>query len=302
MNTPRLRLSRLGSLLPHRWGDALLRHPRGNGALGLLEDLFLTYPPDPHGLAPATARRWFFLVEQTVGRYFRPQVIDADQIPSGRSLIIGCHSGVVPWDAACLVVALHRHTGRFSRNAGDRLFGQIAWIERFLAGQGAIVASPERLEALLRDDEMVVLFPGGAKDMTRRFWERYQVRPHRGFAPGHGGYIKIALRTGSPIVPVAIVGPEETHLLVSDAPPIARLFGLPYFPIVLSPLPLPARFYVRFGRPIHLGAPPDAARDQQTVDRLNTEVRRQLQALITDTRRRRRGIYWSSYDDAAGTH
>jgi 1-acyl-sn-glycerol-3-phosphate acyltransferase len=292
----RPRLSALGRALPRSWSEAILARPRGLDLPSLLADCFVSYTPDAAGFDPARARRALFMVDQLVCRYFRMTVIGGHNLPPGRALIIGCHSGGLPWDAACLVVAIQRATRRFSRNAGDRIFGRFAAVERFLGARGAVIGDPSQLEALLAQDELVVLFPGGAKDMTRPIWERYRVKPHRGFAPGRGGYIRLALRTRSPIVPVAIVGAEETHLLLANLAPVARLLALPYVPLFLSPLPLPARIYVRFGAPIRLAATPEAAADQETVDRLNVEVRHGLQALIDDTRRRRRGIYWSSYD------
>ena len=294
MSNPRL--TSLGRTLPQSWQQALVARARGLDPLGLIADLFLSYPRDADGLDPVLARRSFYLVQETVCRYFRMQVIGAENIPPGRSMIIGCHSGVVAWDAACLVVALYRATGRFSRNAGDRFFGRFAAVERFLGARGAVVGEASRLESFLRRDEMVVLFPGGAMDMTRPIWERYRVKPHRGFAPGRGGYVKIALRTQTPIVPVAIVGAEEIHLTLGNLAPLARILGLPFLCLVLSPFPLPSRIYIRFGEPLHLAAPPEAASDQETVDRLNEEVRAALQRLIDDTRAHRRGIYWSSYD------
>jgi 1-acyl-sn-glycerol-3-phosphate acyltransferase len=291
-------LSALAQALPASWGRAILERPRGLDLLSLLADLAVSYTPDPEGLDPVRARRSLYLVDQTVCRYFRMTTIGGNNLPRGRGLIVGCHAGGVPWDAACLVVAIYRATRRFSRNAGDRIFGRFAAVERYLAARGAIVGDPQRLEAFLARDEMVVLFPGGAKDMTRPFWERYRVKPHRGFAPGRGGYVKLALRTQSPIIPVAIVGAEEIHILLANLAPLARLLGLPYAPLLLSPLPLPARIYIRFGEPIRLDAPREAAGHQPTVDRLNGEVRTTLQALIEDTRRRRRGIYCSGFDGA----
>jgi 1-acyl-sn-glycerol-3-phosphate acyltransferase len=258
-------------------------------------------PDEDGGLDVEQTRRSFALIEQTVGRYFRTYVTGAKHVPRGRALVIGCHSGVFPWDATCLVPAIHRHTGRFPRSAGHALWGRFAPVARFLRARGIVLGPASELEALLRRDELVVLFPGGAEDMRRPIWERYRVKPHKGFAPGRGGYIKIALRTRTPLVPVAIVGAEEIHMLLHDLPLVARLLGLPFFPIVLSVLPLPARIYIRFGRPRQLDAPPEAAADQAVVDRLNTRFRAALQALIDDTRRRRHGIYCSSYDggDAA---
>jgi 1-acyl-sn-glycerol-3-phosphate acyltransferase len=289
------RLSALARALPASWGRAILARTRGLDLLSLLADCLVSYPADPEGLDPARAKRWLFMLDRTMCRYFRMTVIGAENLPPGRALVIGCHSGGLPWDAACLVVAIYRATGRLSRNAADRIFGRVGAVARFLAATGALVGDFGRLEASLARGEMVVLFPGGAKDMTRPIWERYQVKPHRGFAPGRGGYVKLALRTRSPIVPVAIVGAEETHVVLADIAPLARLLGVPYFPVFLSPVPLPARIYVRFGEPIRLDAPPDAAADQPTVNHLNDALRGALQTLIDDTRRRRRGVYWSSF-------
>jgi 1-acyl-sn-glycerol-3-phosphate acyltransferase len=290
------RLSWLGRALPPAMQEGLLARAGGLDLPALVADLFLTRETEDGGVDAVEARRSFFLVEQTVGRYFRTQVTGAEHIPRGRALVIGCHSGVLPWDATCLVPAIYRHTRRLPRSAGHALWGRFAPVARFLKTRGIVLGPASELEALLGRGEIVVLFPGGAEDMRRPIWERYRVKPHKGFAPGRGGYIKIALRTRSPIVPVAIVGAEEIHMLLRDIPAVARVLGLPFFPIVVSVLPLPARVYIRFGRPILLDAPPEAAADQAVVDRLNVQVRAALQALIDDTRRRRHGIYWSSYD------
>lgn len=290
-------LNALGRLLPAWAQDVVRGRAYGLDATAILADLFLDHPRDAHGFDPAIARRSYFCVAQTICRYFRSTVIDAQHIPPGRALLVGCHSGVVGWDAAVLVPEILRHTGRFSRNTGDVFFGGLGPVFRFLAASGVVIGRPDTLVDLLRQEALVLLFPGGAADNCRPIWERYRVRAHRGWAPGHGGYVKVALRAEAPIVPMAIVGAEEIHGLVANVPPLARLLGTPFFPIVLSPLPLPARIYLRFGPPIHLGAAPVAADDQAVVDGLNVMVRNRLQALIDDTVHRRRGIYFSRYDD-----
>ncbi len=248
------------------------------------------------GFDAAAAARWLGIVRGTLWPYFRPRVIGAEHLPPGRALIVGCHSGVIPYDAATTLVAVHDATGRFARAIGDNLFGRVQAVQDFLARQGAVVGEPRGLEALMRAGELVLLFPGGAKDMQRSYFtNRYRVLPHRGFAPGRGGYIKIALRTRAPIVPLAVVGAEEAHVMLMNLPSVARALGLPLFPWLLFPLPLPVRLYIRFGEPIILpGTPADAA-DQRCVDELNEEVRRKVQRLISDTVRRRSGIIFSDY-------
>lgn len=251
---------------------------------------------DSDGFDGATASRWLGYVRSVLWPYFRPRVIGAEQLPKGRALIVGCHSGVIPYDAACTLVAIHEATGRFSRAIGDNLFGQIGFVQDFLRRQGAVVGRPEVVEGLLRAGHYVLVFPGGARDMERSYLtQRYRVLPHRGFAPGRGGYIKLALRTGSPIVPLAVVGAEEAHVMLANVPAVARAVGVPFFPLLLFPLPLPVKLYVRFGAPIVLPGTAADASDQNKVDQLNKMVRRRVQQLIDDTVRRRRGVVLSTY-------
>ncbi len=254
---------------------------------------------DPLGFDSATAERWLALVRAATWRYFRPQVIGAEHVPKkGRALIIGCHSGTIPYDAACTLVAIHDATGRFARSIGDNLFGRVSGVETFLRQQGALVGRPDIVEAVMRAGHLLLLFPGGSRDMERPYLtQRYQVLPHRGYAPGHGGYIKIALRTGAPIIPLAVVGAEEAHVLLGSVPVLAQIFGVPFFPFLLFPWPLPVKLYIRFGEPIVLPGTPADADNQRRVDQLNTMVRQRVQWLIDDTVRRRRGVILSTYED-----
>lgn len=254
---------------------------------------------DALGFDQATAERWLALLQVSIWRYFRPTVIGGRCLPRGPGLIVGCHSGVIPYDAACTLVAVHQETGRFTRAVGDNLFGRVSWIEEFLRRQGAIVGRPERVEAALRAGNLVLLFPGGARDMERPYLtERYRVLAHRGFAPGRGGYIKVGLRTGAPIVPLAVVGAEEAHVMLGNLPPLARMIGLPLFPVLLFPFPLPVKLYIRFGEAIRLRGTAADAEDQGRVDQLNEMVRQRVQELIDDTVRRRRGVIVSRFEGA----
>lgn len=254
----------------------------------------------------ASTERWVRILRATLWRYFRPTVIGAENVPAGRGLIVGCHSGVIPYDAACLFVVINdaaQAAGAGARRPvfiGDRLWFRIPAVGRFLEREGVVLGRPDLLEQALRDERVVLEFPGGALDMTRPYLtQRYRVLPHRGFAPGRGGYIKVALRTSSPIVPLAVVGAEETHVLLGNVGPLARVTGIPIAPLLLFPLPLPAKLYLRFGRPIELPGTPEDAEDQRKVDRWNDMVRRRVQRLIDDTVRRRHGIIVSHYEGTA---
>jgi 1-acyl-sn-glycerol-3-phosphate acyltransferase len=301
MFTPRL--NRLGRALPVAWQQAVVRWSRGVDLRAIASDLLLHYPPNDRGFDPVTTKRQFFMIEQLAGRYFRLTTMGGENIPDGRVVIVACHSGVIPWDATLLVAEIHRLTGRFSWNAGHHLWGRYAPLKKLLVPTGMVLGGRDEFEELLRRDQICTIFADGGEGNRRAYYlesDRYKVKPQKGFAPGCGGYIKVALRTQSPVVPVAIVGTEEVHYCLGDIPQLAEYLGVPFIPLVASPLPLPARIYIRFGEAIRLTAPPEAADDQAAVDQLNEQVRSALQALIDDTLRRRKGIYWSSYDTSEG--
>jgi len=297
MNTPRL--NRIGRALPFAWQQAILRRSRGLDLGALASDLFLDYPPDERGFDPVTTKREFFLIEQLLGRYFRATTMGAENIPAGRALVVAYHSGVIPWDGLLLAAETYRHTGRFSWNAGHHIWGRSAAVKNIMVPTGMVLGGPEDFESLLRRDELVTIFVDAGEGNRRAYYlasDRYKVKPRKGFAPGRGGYVKVALRTRSPIVPVAIVGAEEVHYCLGEVPQLAEYLHLPFFPLMASLAPLPAHIYIRFGQAIWFDVPPAAANDLALVDRLNEHVRSALQALIDDTLRRRKGIYWSSYD------
>ena len=301
MITPRL--NRLGRALPVAWQRAIVERSRGLDLRAIASDLLLDYPPNERGFDPITTKREFFMIEQIAGRYFRATTMGAENIPDGRVVIVTCHSGVVPWDALLLVAEIYRLTGRFSWNAGHHFWGESAALKDQLVPTGMVLGGRADFEELLRRDEICTIFADAGEGNRRAYYldsDRYKVKPQKGFAPGNGGYVKVALRTRSPIVPVAIVGAEEVHYCLGDIPQLAEYLGVPFFPLVASLFPLPARIYIRFGEAIRLAAPPEAANDQALVDRLNEHVRSALQALIDDTLRRRHGIYWSSYDAGDG--
>ncbi|HEY2603560.1 MAG TPA: 1-acyl-sn-glycerol-3-phosphate acyltransferase, partial [Thermoleophilaceae bacterium] len=146
---------------------------------------------------------------------------------------------------------------------------------------GGVGASPYNALRLLEQDELVAVFPEGAKGAGKPFRERYRLQRF-----GRGGFVEIALRTGAPIVPVAVVGSEEIYPKVAEAPALARLIGAPYFPLtptfpLLGPLgvvPLPSKWRIEFGEPIDTARfGPEAAEDRSFVFELSEQVRAAIQ-------------------------
>ncbi|MBI3181947.1 MAG: 1-acyl-sn-glycerol-3-phosphate acyltransferase [Myxococcales bacterium] len=211
-------------------------------------------------------------------RYWRVSVDGAERVPKGASILVGNHSGALPFDGFVLHLALTRERPELGESrwlVEDQIF-HAPFVGPLINRLGAIRACPENAQRLLEEGRPVIVFPEGVQGMGKLFRERYQLKRF-----GRGGFVKLALRTRAPIVPVAVVGAEESLPLLAKLP--GGLFGAPYIPITpLGPLPLPAKWTIRFGEPIDLaGLPPEAAEDPSEVQRLTERTRESIQGMIT---------------------
>src|SRR5436190_1914243 len=146
---------------------------------------------------------------------------------------------------------------------------------------GSTLACDEDAHRLLRSGELVGVFPEGYKGVGKGWKNRYRLQRF-----GRGGFVETALRERVPIVPVAIVGSEETYPMLADLRPLARLFGLPYFPVtptfpLLGPaglFPLPSKWTIEFGPPILTDVyPEDAWQDAMLLFELTDRIRDTIQ-------------------------
>jgi 1-acyl-sn-glycerol-3-phosphate acyltransferase len=231
--------------------------------------------------------------------YFRVEVDGIRNVPAtGRALLAANHAGVIPYDGAMIrtaIIAEHPKPRHARMLVVDWAFA-LPFASILLTKTGNVLAHPENATTLLERDELVGVFPEGVKGAAKRYRNRYRVQ-----RLGRGGFVQVALRTGAPIVPVAVVGAEEVHPVILDARPIARLFGLPTAPItptfpwlgLVGLLPLPSKWFIAFGKPIdvsHFG--PDAATDPKLVLELSEEVREWIQDTLRQLLPRRRTIFF----------
>jgi 1-acyl-sn-glycerol-3-phosphate acyltransferase len=218
--------------------------------------------------------------------WFRTEVLDVKNLPAeGGALVVANHSGTVALDALMLSIACHdEHPAhRNLRLLGADLVFRMPVVSELARKSGATLACTPDVERLLTTGELVGVFPEGFKGVGKRYSERYRLQRF-----GRGGFVSAALRTGVPIVPVAIVGAEETYPMVGDIKPLARLVGVPYFPVTptfpwLGPLgmiPLPSKWLIRFGDPIETGDWVDQADDPAVVFNLADQVRETIQTML----------------------
>lgn len=247
---------------------------------------------DPWGYSPAHAKLLFTLGKR-VYDYFRPRVTGAEHIPKGRVLLVANHAGQLPLDGVVVTVAalLHARPPRVARAMIERWFPQLPYVNEILARGGAVLGDPINCRNLLLDDQPILVFPEGVRGSGKVWRDRYQlVKFGRGF-------LRLALQTETPIVPVSVVGSEESIISVYDARGLAKLFGMPYFPIspllpLLGPFayfPLPTRFHVRFGEPMRFtGAFDD---EDSAIDEKVAIVQGTVQRMVDETLRQRSSIF-----------
>jgi len=229
-------------------------------------------------------------------KWFRVEVRGIENIPAeGRALVVANHAGTLPVDALMTSVAVRDHADRPLRMlAADLAFG-LPVVGTVTRKAGHTLACHPDAERLLDQDQVVAVFPEGYKGLGKPFSERYKLQRF-----GRGGFVSAALRTQAPIVPCSIVGSEEIYPNIADLTSLARLLGLPYFPITplfpafgpLGIVPLPSKWYIEFGTPIVTDVYDDAAaEDPMVLFEVTDHVRETIQQTLYKLLTRRRNVF-----------
>ena len=231
----------------------------GPGTLNRLEKLT---PPrnelgvDPYGLdvdflvSAMAPLLWLYR------KWFRVETFGLEHVPdSGRVLVVGNHSGQLPFDAAMVEVALliDKDPPRVARALVDTWVPTLPFVSTFMARCGQIVGTPENCRRLLGAEEALLVFPEGTRGLNKPWSERYRLQDF-GL-----GFMRLALESHAPIVPMGVVGAEEQAPALFDLKPLARLLAFPAFPITptVLPFPLPSRYRLWFGEPMRFEGSPD---------------------------------------------
>jgi 1-acyl-sn-glycerol-3-phosphate acyltransferase len=254
----------------------------------LLRRLGGDYPEDEWGFDEQFADAALPFLEFLFERWWRVHVTGVRNVPShGRALLVSNHAGsLFPWDGAMIGTAIlaEHPLPRFTRFLVLNWAFELPYVSVAIRKTGGVPASPFNAMRLLEQDELVAVFPEGVKGTGKAFADRYRLQRF-----GRGGFVEMALRTSSPIVPVAVVGSEEIYPKLGEAKLLARLSGAPFVPItptfpLLGPLglvPLPSKWRIEFCDPIDTSQyGPDAALDRALVFELSEQVRETIQAKV----------------------
>jgi 1-acyl-sn-glycerol-3-phosphate acyltransferase len=219
--------------------------------------------------------------------YWRVSATGTENIPvQGRTLLVANHSGQLPWDGMMIAAAvMNEHIAqRLVRTLYSDWVPRVPFFSAWLVRMGQTLATEDNGTRLLEQDELVAIFPEGYKGIGKLYRDRYKLARF-----DQGGFVKMALETQAPIIPVSVVGAEETYISLAKSATGAKLTGLPYFPIsptfpwlgLLGLVPLPTRWYIDFGEPIVLddyGS--GAAQNLVLVSQLSDQVRNTAQEMI----------------------
>jgi 1-acyl-sn-glycerol-3-phosphate acyltransferase len=231
--------------------------------------------------------------------WFRAEWEGLEHVPKeGGALIVANHAGAIPQDAPVIMHGLETELRRPVYGLAEHLFRSIPLVGTLWARTGGVAAHPDNAYRLLRDDQQLVLvFPEGTKGTGKLYRDRYKL--HRF---GRGGFVEIAMRSGVPVVPIAVVGNEEAMPIVTKSPALAKLFGVPYVPVtanmmVFGPLglvlPFPAKFKLRVLPPVHFDQAPDQERySRSTVMDVADNIRERIQEALYDMLRSRRSVWF----------
>lgn len=201
---------------------------------------------DPWGYNNEAVKVGFSLTRALYEKYFRVEAHGVDKIPAeGPVLIIANHSGQLPLDGLLIGYALasRDQRPRVPRAMIERFFPTVPYLGNLLNEFGAVLGDPTNCAKMLANDEAVIVFPEGVRGSGKLYRDRYQLKRFG------NGFMHLAMKYKATIVPVGVVGCEETIPAIANISPLARMLGVPYVPIAL-PAVLPAKVHLNFGDPM----------------------------------------------------
>lgn len=247
---------------------------------------------DPFGLDPETAKLALGIVSIFHRVYFRAEVNGVENVPQGKVLLVANHSGQIPIDGMIIGASmfLDGEPPRVIRAMVEKWVQTLPYVNVLFRSLGQVVGVPENCRRLLELGEMILVFPEGTRGISKPFSERYRLQDF-GL-----GFMRLAIETDTPIVPVAVVGAEEQYVNLGNFKLLARATGMPVAPMIPQwfipglQMPLPTKYRLYFGEPMRFSGDPDD--DDSVMEEKVYLVRQTIQALIDRGLRERPSVFW----------
>jgi 1-acyl-sn-glycerol-3-phosphate acyltransferase len=271
------------------WVDSKLE-PAFRAKLRALPTRQNEYGYDPFGFNRDEAKIGALMARFFYKVYFRTETFGIERVPAGRVLLVSNHSGQLPFDGIGIGGAMlfDHDPPRVVRAMVEKYVQTLPFLSYMFARWGQITGTPENCRRLLEDEEAILVFPEGAKGISKPFTQRYQLQEF-GL-----GFMRLALETGTPIVPIAVIGAEEQAPAV-NVKSVAKLIGAPAFPVLPLPpffpiLPYPTKYRIYFGEPLAFEGDPDD--EDEVLEEKVRHVRNEIQSMIRIGLKERRHIFW----------
>jgi 1-acyl-sn-glycerol-3-phosphate acyltransferase len=272
----------LERLLGESFADRMAKVPLSLGPSGV----------DPFGLDPEWTKYVILTVATLHRKYFRTEVNGIGNVPLGRVLLVANHSGQIPIDGALIAAALLMDADppRFVRAMVEKWALSLPFVSLFFTRVGQVVGVPENAHRLLGQGEALLVFPEGTRGIAKTFDQRYKL------AEFGLGFMRLAMETDTPIIPIAVVGGEEQYISVANVEAIAKLLRAPAFPIIPKiffpggQLPLPTKYRLWFGEPMRFTGDPDD--DDAVIEEKVWLVKQTIQSMLNRALKERKHVFW----------
>ncbi|MHB1711631.1 MAG: lysophospholipid acyltransferase family protein [Acidimicrobiales bacterium] len=232
--------------------------------------------------------------------WFRVEWEGLEKIPTtGGGLLVANHAGAIPPDAPAIMHGIEEELGRAVYGMADYFFRTVPVVGTLWSRSGGVAAHPENAFRLLHDQgQLALVFPEGTKGPSKTYTDRYRLRRF-----GRGGFVEIAMRSGVPVIPLAVVGAEESMPILFRLNSLAKMMGIPYFPVTVNDVvfgPLlgkaiyfPSKIKIRVLDPVVFDV--DSGLERYSKSRIMDEaeqIRAKLQDALHDMLRERQSVWF----------
>lgn len=250
---------------------------------------------DPFGFNPEALKYIVPLAVLLYRHYFRVETHDVERIPdTGRVLLVSNHTGQIPLDGMMIATAtlIEKDPPRMARSMIERWVPSLPFISTILARCGQVVGTRDNARILLDREGCIMVFPEGAEGINKTYDRAYELERF-GL-----GFMRLALETDTPIVPIGVVGAEEQMPALYNVKSLAKILGMPAFPITptwplfgpLGAMPLPVKYRLYFGEPMHFEG--DSDDEDRVIGAKVDQVKEAIEQMLDRGLEEREGVFF----------
>jgi 1-acyl-sn-glycerol-3-phosphate acyltransferase len=248
-----------------------------------LELPFNDYGLDPYGISRERLGAMFTILGTLYHHYFRCKVFGAENIPKNtRAMLVGNHSGGYAIDGMMVIASCFfaLEPPRLAQGMVEKFLTSLPFASEWTSKCGQFTGLPEHAIRLLEEDRLLMVFPEGARGTAKLYQERYSL------VRFGTGFMRLALKTKTPIIPLAFLGGGEAIPTVTNLVKVGRMLGAPYIPVTpyLLPVPLPVKVEIHYDEPMLLTGTGEED-DSVILEKVN-DVKTRISRLIEEGRKR----------------